>query len=82
MKKLLGVVLVLVLICAFAIGVAAQGYEDKHPPIHECWFEQGCDYDPDTGLYYCWYLKCCVDGVWVPKLHGYVFTEPVCVSVI
>lgn len=69
MRKTLNLILVLVLVGAFAISVAAKV---EHPTTHECWYVSEC-YDD-----YCILYKCCEDCVW--EKHGYVCTVT-CVAV-
>ena len=78
MKKLLILAMVAVLVCSFALTAASKG-----KPVcddRECYIDQGCDYDPDTGLYYCWYDKCCREQYFYKGKC--VWTDWVCASLI
>jgi hypothetical protein len=62
MKKLLSLVLIVVLLGSFAFSAMAGGRSDC-PYDRECYIDQGCAYDPDTNLYYCWYNRCCREQI-------------------
>ena len=74
--------MLVVMVFSFALTVAAGNGPGPNWDCdgHECYIDQGCAYDPDTGLYYCWLLKCCRDEYFYKG--GCVWGPYECVSLI